>query len=180
MPMALFPAIAVRFGGPSVLGLLLAAPAVGSFVAITTSGWSNRIHRHGLAIIIAAAFWGAAIILFGFASSLPLALLFLAIAGAADMLSGVFRQAIWNQTIPDSLRGRLAGIEMISYSSGPTLGNLEAGAVASIFSVRAAVVSGGVLCVFGVGLLAVLLPAFVKYNNKRQIVHATGPTDGVA
>jgi MFS family permease len=172
MPSSLYPAIAVRFGGAGVLGLLLAAPAAGSFVAVATSGWSSHVHRHGLAIVIAAASWGAAIVLFGLSPSLWLALLCLAIAGGADMLSGVFRQAIWNQTIPDSLRGRLAGIEMISYSSGPTLGNLEAGAVASIFSIRAAIVSGGILCVAGVGILALALPGFIRYTNRRQVIEA--------
>lgn len=172
MPSSLYPAIAVRFGGAGVLGLLLAAPAAGSFVAVATSGWSSHVHRHGLAIVIAAASWGAAIVLFGLSPSLWLALLCLAVAGGADMLSGVFRQAIWNQTIPDSLRGRLAGIEMISYSSGPTLGNLEAGAVASIFSIRAAIVSGGILCVAGVGILALALPGFIRYNNRRQVIEA--------
>ena len=136
MPSALFPALAVRYGGAGVLGVLLAAPAAGSFVAVATSGWAKRVHRHGRAICVAAACWGIAIVGFGLSPNLPLALLCLAAAGGADMISGVYRNTIWNQTIPDSLRGRLAGIEMISYSSGPTLGNLEAGAVASAFSWR--------------------------------------------
>jgi MFS family permease len=172
MPMALFPAIAVRYGGAGVLGLLLAAPAVGSFVAVATSGWSSHVHRHGLAIVIAAASWGVAIIGFGFSPNLWLALMCLAIAGGADMISGIFRSAIWNQTIPDSLRGRLAGIEMISYSSGPTLGNLEAGAVASAFSLRVSIVSGGILCVIGTAILALALPAFIRYTNSCKVVEA--------
>src|SRR6266702_8291013 len=158
MPMALFPAIAQGLGGPKVLGLLYAAPALGSFAFSATSGWTNRIHRHGMGVAVSAVVWGLAIIGFGFATSLWLAVLFLAIAGAADMMSGVFRSVIWNQTIPDSLRGRLAGIEMISYTSGPALGNLEAGVVASLFNVRVSVVSGGVLCVAGCLLAAIALP----------------------
>ena len=166
MPMALFPAIAQRFGGAGVLGLLYAAPAVGSLLATVTSGWVAHVHRHGLAIIVAAATWGTAIIGFGLAPNLALALVGLVIAGGADMVSGIFRGTIWNQTIPDRLRGRLAGIEQVSYTSGPLLGNLEAGVVASLASVRASVVSGGVLCVIGVALAAVALPAFRRYDAR--------------
>src|SRR5205823_783178 len=111
MPQALFPAIAVQFGGPRALGLLLAAPAVGSFLAVSTSGWVRRVHRHGLAILLSATVWGLGVIAFGLSHSLWLALICLAVAGGADMISGIFRSAIWNQTIPDSLRGRLGGIE---------------------------------------------------------------------
>ena len=166
MPMALFPAIAQGLGGPKVLGLLYAAPALGSFAFSATSGWTNRIHRHGMGVAVAAVIWGLAIIGFGFAPSLWLAVLFLAIAGAADMMSGVFRSVIWNQTIPDSLRGRLASIEMLSWSSGPALGNFEAGAVASIFNVRISIVSGGVLCVIGCVLCTLALPAFRAYDAR--------------
>ncbi|HET9780998.1 MAG TPA: MFS transporter [Candidatus Dormibacteraeota bacterium] len=167
MPMALFPAIAQNLGGPTVLGFLYAAPAVGSFVFSATSGWTSRIHRHGMGVAVAAILWGLAIIAFGFAGSLWFALLFLALAGAADAMSGVFRQTIWNQTIPDSLRGRLASIEMLSYSSGPALGNFEAGVVASIFNVRVSIVSGGVLCVVGCVACAVALPAFRAYDARK-------------
>lgn len=169
MPMALFPAIAVSYGGAGVLGLLYAAPAAGSFVATATSRWTRRVHRHGLAITIAAAAWGGAVIGFGLSPTLPAALFFLAAAGAADMFSGLFRSAVWNQTIPDHLRGRLAGIELISYSTGPSFGNVEAGLVASIFSVRVSVVSGGVLCVVGTVLLAAFLPAFIRYDNRAYL-----------
>ena len=101
---------------------------------------------------------------------LQLALLFLALAGAADMMSGVFRSVIWNQTIPDSLRGRLASIEMLSYTSGPALGNFEAGLVASIFNLRFSIVSGGALCVIGCVLCASALPAFRAYDSRRDAV----------
>jgi MFS family permease len=167
MPMALFPAIAVGLGGPGVLGLLYAAPAVGSFLFSVTSGWTKRVHRHGMAVIVAAVIWGVAIIGFGIAPGLIASLVFLAIAGAADMMSGLFRSVIWNQTIPDSLRGRLASIEMLSYTSGPALGNFEAGLVASLFSVRVSVVSGGILCVIGCLLFALALPAFRNYDARR-------------
>jgi MFS family permease len=168
MPIALFPAVADRLGGPAVLGLLTAAPAVGSFLTTAASGWTRSVHRHGRAIVLAASAWGVAIVAFGFAPNLPSALAFLALAGAADMVSGVFRSTIWNQTIPDHLRGRLAGIEMISYTSGPTLGNFEAGAVASLWGLRFSIVSGGVLCVIGAAACAVLLPGFWSYDDQQN------------
>jgi MFS family permease len=166
MPRALFPALATHYGGVSVLGLLYAAPSVGAFVATLTSGWANHVHRHGVAIILAAGGWGLAIIGFGLSPSLPLALFFLALAGAADTISGLFRGTIWNSTIPDTLRGRLAGIELVSYSTGPALGNVEAGAVAAAFGLRTSVVSGGILCVLGTALLAVFLPGFRRYDAR--------------
>ncbi|MCU1589755.1 MAG: transporter [Frankiales bacterium] len=166
MPNALFPAIAASYGGADVLGLLYAAPAVGAFLATLTSGWAGRIHRHGLAILWAATGWGVAILAFGLIHNLALGLLFLGLAGGADMISGIFRSTIWNTTIPDRLRGRLAGIELISYSTGPTLGNVEAGAVASLTSVRMSVGIGGVLCVAGTALLALALPEFRRYDSR--------------
>ena len=167
MPLALFPAIAATFGGPRALGLLYSAPAMGALVASLTSRWTPRVHRHGLAVMLAATAWGLAIVAFGLTDSLPLAVIFLALAGGADATSGLFRMTLWNQTIPDSFRGRLAGIEMISYMSGPLLGHVEAGLVAAAFSVRASVVSGGILCVIGVLLCGALLPRFVGYDARR-------------
>ena len=168
MPMALFPAIAAGYGGASV-GLLYASPAVGALCASLTSGWTARVHRHGSAVAIAAAVWGLAIIGFGFAGNLWLALACLAMAGAADMISGLFRMTIWNQTIPDHLRGRLAGIEIVSYTTGPMLGNAESGIVASLFSLRTSIVSGGILCVIGTGLLTLALPAFRLYDGRAGL-----------
>jgi MFS family permease len=166
MPNALFPAFAKEFGGAGVLGLLYAAPSVGSLIATATSGWTRHVHRHGLGVILAAGVWGVGIVLLGLAQSLPLALGALALAGAADMVSGIFRSTIWNQTIPDRLRGRLAGIEQVSYSTGPLLGDLEAGVVGALAGVRVSIVSGGVLCIAGVGVAALLLPAFRRYDAR--------------
>lgn len=166
MPMALFPAIADRLGGPAVLGLLTAAPAAGSFLTSATSGWTRTVHRHGLAVVLAAAAWGLVIAVFGLVTWLPLALALLVLTGALDTVSGIFRQVIWNQTIPDRLRGRLAGIELVSYTSGPALGNFEAGAVAAVFGVPAAIISGGVLCVAGVVAVAAALPRFRAYDSR--------------
>jgi len=181
MPLALFPALAERLGGPRALGMLYAAPAVGALIASLTARWTRRVHRHGLAVMLAATVWGLAIIVFGLVDGLALALLFLALAGGADAVSGIFRMTLWNQTIPDALRGRLAGIEMVSYMSGPLLGHVEAGVVAAAFGVRASVVSGGVLCVAGVLVCGALLPLFVKYDARlpaRDLhVSAPGGTD---
>ena len=140
MPFALFPALAERIRRPSALGLMYAAPAVGALLASLTGGWTPRVHRHGRAIMLAAVVWGAAIVAFGLSTALWPALGCLAVAGGADAVSGIFRMTMWNQTIPDALRGRLASIEMVSYMSGPQLGNARAGAVASLVGVRGAVV----------------------------------------
>lgn len=166
MPQALYPFMASRLGGPAVLGLLYAAPAVGSLLATVTSGWTGRVHRHGLMVVIAAGLWGVGIIGFGLAEWLWLALLCLAFAGAADMVSGIFRMTIWNQTIPDHLRGRLAGIEMISWATGPLLGQFRSGVAARYMGIGGSIVSGGVLCVVGTLALAAALPAFLRYDGR--------------
>jgi MFS family permease len=129
----------------------------------------EKVNRHGLAVTLSVVVWGLAIIGFGFATNLWAALFCLVTAFAADMVSGMFRMTIWNQTIPDHLRGRLASIEMISYMTGPYLGNAEAGLVASLFGLRASVASGGVMCVIGAGILALLLPAFIRYDGREGL-----------
>lgn len=172
MPLALFPALSENLGGTPALGALYAAPAAGALVASLTGRWTPRVHRHGFAVMLAAAVWGVAIVFFGFCDTLLPSLFFLAVAGGADMVSGIFRMTMWNQTIPDALRGRLAGIEMVSYMSGPLLGHAEAGAVAALFGVRASVVSGGALCVIGVLVCGALLPRFVRYDARRFVAAA--------
>jgi len=166
MPLALFPALAAGSLGEAALGPLYAAPAVGALVATLTSRWTPRVHRHGLAVMLAATVWGVAIVAFGLAPSLWPALACLALAGGADAISGMFRMTMWNQTIPDALRGRLAGIELVSYMSGPLLGHAEAGAVAAIAGVQASIVSGGVLCVVGVVVCGLALPRFRRYDAR--------------
>jgi MFS family permease len=165
MPMALFPGMGQRWGGASAAGWLYSAMAIGSLVMTVLSGWTGRVRRHGLAVIWAAAAWGVAIVALGFAPTLPLAVACLALAGAADMLSGLFRMTIWNQTIPDQLRGRLAGVEMISYMAGPLIGNARAGFVAASMGEVVSIVSGGALCVAGVLLCVPFLPGFVRYEK---------------
>ena len=143
-PVALYPAVAQRLGGPEALGLLHAAGPVGALLFTVTSGWTARVTRHGRAVAVSAGAYGVAVALFGLSGSLAPCLVALAAAGAADMASGIFRMTLWNQTIPDAMRGRLAGIEQLSWSIGPTLGDVEAGAVAAVTSVRTSIVSGGV------------------------------------
>ena len=164
MPQALYPALAVVYGDKYV-GFFPAAIAAGALVASLTSGWTSKVQRHGLIVTIAAVLWGVAIVFFGWSDSLVPALLFLAAAGFFDMISGIFRGAIWNQTIPNYLRGRLASIEMMSYLTGPMLGSAKMGIVAERFGVKAALVSGGVLCVVAVGGAALFLPKFVAYDG---------------
>jgi MFS family permease len=139
--------------------------SVGSLVMTAFSGWTGQVQRRGAAVVVAAAIWGVAMVAFGFAPNLPLALFCLGLAGAADMVSGLFRGVIWNETIPNEMRGRMAGIEMISYMTGPLIGNARAGWIATLTSTRLSIVSGGVLCVVGVVLCGLLLPAFWRYRS---------------
>ena len=177
IPTALFPQVASHLGGAAVLGVLYAAPSAGSLLVTLTSGWARRVRRHGRMVALSAGTWGLGIIGFGLAGSLPLAIVGLVVAGGADMVSGLCRTTMWNQSIPDSLRGRLAGIEMLSYSSGPTFGNVEAGLVESFAGLRASIVSGGVLCVVGTVALAAVLPRFWNYDAAAGARLTVGHSD---
>ena len=169
IPVVLFPALAEDvFKRPELLGLLYSAETVGALLATVTSGWTSRVTRHGRAIVIAAAAYGLCIGLAGVSPSIALALVLFALAGAADMISAVFRQTVWNSTIPESMRGRLAGIEMLSYSVGPLGGQVRAGFVADLWSVRGAIASGGFACVVGVGLTAAWLGDFWGYDAESD------------
>jgi len=167
-PQALYPALATVYGDRYV-GFFPAAIAAGALVASLTSGWTKNVHRHGVMVIAAALLWGVAILFFGLVNSLVPALLLLATAGFFDMISGIFRGAIWNQTIPNFLRGRLASIEMMSYLTGPMLGSAKMGIVAERFGVKAALVSGGILCVVAVAGSALFLPKFFNYDGREGI-----------
>ena len=164
MPNALFPFWADQLDAKWSLGLFYAAGTVGSVLVTLTSGWTRTYRWHGRAVTWAAIGWGVAIAISGMLHSVWAVLFFLAAAGASDMVSALFRSAIWNQTIPDELRGRLAGIELISYSVGPLMGQMRAAMVATATSLSISVTSGGVMCVFFVALLASLLPTFRKYD----------------
>jgi predicted MFS family arabinose efflux permease len=166
MPTALFPVLALDvFGtGPVGFGLLTAAPGAGAFLGALLSGWITGVRRAGRAVVSAVFIWGAAIVAFGLATfSFPLALAFLAVAGAADVLSAVFRSTIVQLETPDELRGRVTSLHILVVTSGPRLGDLEAAAVASVIGAQASVVSGGVLCLLGVAGIVRLFPQLMAH-----------------
>ena len=167
-PNALFPFLAESFHSPSSLGLLYSSGAVGGLIATATSGWTSRIHRHGMGIVWSAAAWGVGIAIVGIGNSLTWALIGLAIAGGADMISVIFRSLLWNATIPDHLRGRLASIELLSYSVGPQLGQIRASVSAQLFGLRRAFISGGIICVVAVLACANSLPALKKFDARTS------------
>jgi len=176
MPRALFPAMAAtRYGGGgTTLGLLSAAPAVGAVVAAVLSGPLSRVGRQGRGVLVSVAVWGAAIAGFGLTGSLGAGLGFLAVAGAADMVSGVFRSTILLTAAPDELRGRLQGVFFVVVAGGPRLGDAESGSAASLVGLGPAAWSGGLLCLAGLAALALAVPAFARYDATP----ATGPEVG--
>jgi MFS family permease len=170
MPSALFPAIALhRLGGDaSTVGYLYAAPYAGALVCSLLSGWVSHTRRMGLGITVMACLWGAAIAAFGFMTSLWPALALLALAGGADFYSAVLREAMLFRSTPDHLRGRMLGIEFMQVASAPNLGDLEAGVLASLTSIRFSVVSGGLACIGGCIATALLLPGFLRYEARAH------------
>jgi MFS family permease len=169
MPSALFPAIATHhFGDPTVVGWLYAAPAAGALLSNLTAGWIPHVRRQGLGIVLAACGWGAAIAAFGFTTTLWVGLVMLALAGAADNVSAVLRSIVLLTATPEEMRGRLIGIEFAQVASGPSLGNVEAGVVASLTSLRFSIVSGGALCIVGTIASALAFPALLRYDSKKH------------
>jgi MFS family permease len=168
MPSALFPAIAIvqLHAGAAVVGYLYAAPAAGALVAALFAGWYGHLRRQGVVIVVAATSWGVAIALFGFATSLWLALLLLAFAGAADAVSAVLRNRIMFALTPDALQGRVSAAYLAQVTSAPRLGNHEAGSLAALTSIRFSIVSGGILCVAGCLLLVAAIPSLIRYEAK--------------
>lgn len=167
MPRALFPILARNQfgGGAEIVGYLFAAPAAGAVVGALGSGWVGRIRRQGLAVLLAVGVWGLGITGFGLAGDrLPLALLCLAVAGGADVISAVFRNTIQQTTVPDALRGRLSSFNILVVAGGPRLGDYEAGLVANWFTPTVSVVTGGVFCLVGVGAIALLVPSFARWR----------------
>jgi MFS family permease len=175
MPAALFPALAYEQygGGAETAGLLYAAPAVGAVVVAVLGGTIARAHRHGLGVVLSIAVWGVAITLFGLTSTLWFGLLLLAVAGAADTVSAVYRSTILQVATPSEMQGRLQGVFIVVVKGGPHLGDLEAGAVATAFTPRVSVVSGGLACLVGIGLLALAVPAFLRYDARTTARQAT-------
>ncbi|HVL27790.1 MAG TPA: MFS transporter, partial [Acidimicrobiales bacterium] len=166
MPRALFPALATGLygGGAATLGLLHAAPGAGALVGALFTGWVGAVRRQGWAVILAVIAWGAAIAAFGLVSWLPLGLLLLALAGAADVISAVFRSTILQLSVPDALRGRLNSVHIAVVTGGPRLGDAEAGVVAALTTPRFSVVSGGLACVVGALVVAKALPQLARYD----------------
>jgi MFS family permease len=173
MPRALFPALAARLGGGPVLyGLLLSSVAGGAFVASIVSGWTLRIERQGRAVLLCVAAWGAAIAVAGLVRAPALVMAMLACAGAADMISGVYRSTITAAVTPDELRGRVSGVELAVYAGGPVLGDVEAGVVGGLTTVPFAIVSGGVACVVSAAFFATRVRSFATY---RRAMTKTAP-----
>jgi MFS family permease len=171
MPRALFPALAVGVYGAGAegAGLLYAAVSAGATVAALTTGWLGTARRLGRIVVWAVLAWGAAIALAGLAGSLWIAAALLAVAGAADSVSAVCRSTI-NQTVtPDAMRGRMSSVFSLVVTSGPRLGDIEAGAVASLTSVRTSVISGGLACVAGAVVVAAAFPALVAYDKRAAL-----------
>jgi MFS family permease len=168
-PVALFPAMAAADGRTQSVGWLLSAMSIGALTVGLFSGWTGGIKRLGRAVVVAAAIWAAGIVALGLAPSLGVGLLCLAVAGAADMVSAVCRSTIWNQTIPNSFRGRLAGIEMISYLTGPLIGNARAGFMADTLGVTSAIWIGGAICLAGVIATGLVLPRFWAYCSTPAV-----------
>ncbi len=168
-PFALFPFIAREFDATWSLGFLYSSFAVGSLGATLTSRWTQRVRHHGRALIFAASVWGVAIALSSTVPSVYWVLICFCIAGAADMVSGLFRSLIWNLTIPDDLRGRMAGIEMLSYSIGPQIGQVRSSITARFTSVRTSLLIGGVVCAGSVSLLPRAIPELWTFTSDSEM-----------
>jgi MFS family permease len=165
MPSALFPALAAhRFGDPALVGYLYSAPAAGALLVSLFSGPLRHIRRQGLGVILAASVWGLAIAAFGFAQQFWLALLLLGVAGIGDQVSAILRSVMLYRITPKATLGRVSGIEFMQVAAAPSIGNLEAGALASATSLRFSIVSGGIACVVGCAVLAAAFPALVRYD----------------
>ena len=178
MPAALFPILAVSqfHRGPEVAGLLFAAPSVGALVGALSGGWVRHVRRQGEAVIWAVAAWGAAIAAFGLVGShLWWALGCLALAGAADVISAIFRSTISQVNTPDRLRGRLSAIFILVVTGGPRLGDFEAGVVASLLTPTVSVVTGGLACIVGAGLVAIGYPELRCYRPADEPAAARTP-----
>jgi len=169
MPRALFPEMAQHtFGDPPgggfALGVLFAAIPIGAVLCGLTSGWISNVSRHGLAVTLAVVAWGVAIIGFGLAGSLWIAAAFLALAGAADMVSMAFRGAILQSAATDEMRGRMQGVFIVVVAGGPRLADLLHGTGGAAFGTAAAVTAGGVLVIVTTVVAVLLLPAIWRYR----------------
>jgi len=166
-PTPLFPALSKILGGADKLGWLYSSIAIGAFFATLTSGWTHKVIAHGKIITICAFLWCVGIAAFGLSQNFYIAIFALVFAGFVDMISGIFRATIWNETIPSEYRGRLASVEMISYSSGPLLGNTFMGAMADSVGFENALMWGGIAGGFLVLILGVGINSFWNYKAVR-------------
>ena len=160
MPRAVFPALGTGLfgGGAGVVGLLYAAPGAGALVGSFFTGWCARVRQQGRAIAACVVVWGTTIALFGIIPVLWIGLALLALAGAADVISAVFRQAVQQRTVPEHLQGRLSGTFFAVVAGGPRLGDAETGLAAELGGPQFAVWSGGLACVVGVAVLLWRVP----------------------
>jgi MFS family permease len=170
-PRALFPALAATSfgGGARTVGLLAAAPAVGSLVAGLLSGWLGRVRRQGFVVVLMVCGYGASVALFGLSSLLSWALLFLALSGAFDMVSAVFRSTILQVATPDELRGRLQGVFIVVVAGGPRLGDAVVGTTASVMGERVAIVAGGVACITATLAFVLRNRGFLAYDARHPV-----------
>jgi len=168
MPMALFPFWADAIGAPYALGFFYSSITIGAVLVTLLSGWMRNYPHHGRAVVIGALGWGVAIVVAGSTDSLTLVIASLIVAGAFDQVSALFRGFIWNQSIPDELRGRLAGIEMLSYLLGPLGGQARAGGMAAMTSLRTSIVGGGLLCIGFVAAISSIMPKFRNYDVRTN------------
>ncbi|HET9291064.1 MAG TPA: MFS transporter, partial [Actinomycetes bacterium] len=165
MPRALFPETAATLGGRGAVGWLYAAIAIGAVLAGLSSGWIGRVRRQGVALVAAVIAWGLAVAAAGLARSLWPMVLLLAVAGAADLVSAVYRQTILQTYAPDEMRGRMQGVFIVVVAGGPRLGDLRAGATAAAFGVTVSWVGGALLATVLVSL-ALLVPALRRYDAR--------------
>ncbi|MFS2294910.1 MAG: MFS transporter [Actinomadura sp.] len=173
MPRALFPEVAdTRFGGEAAVGWLFASIAIGAFLGGLMSGWIGRVHRQGLALVASIVVWGLAVAAAGLSGRLWLAVLLLAVGGAADLVSAVFRQSMLQTYAPDEMRGRLQGVFTVVVAGGPRLGDVRAGATASLAGATASWVGGGLACAVLVVIAALAVPALLRYDTRTA---QTGP-----
>jgi MFS family permease len=167
-PVVMLPFVAARFHETYALSILYCGLPAGALIATLTSRWTHHVHHYGRAIVFAASTWGLGIALFGYSSSLWLVVFGLAIGGGADAVSGIFRNTMWNQSIPPDVRGRMAGVEMISYSLGPTAGQFRAGVMAAATSLRFSLTVGGLACTGSVGVVGAALPSLWRFDARRD------------
>ena len=180
MPRALFPALAERLGGGApTYGLLLSSVAAGAFIASLLSGWTSRVRRHGRAVVLSVGVWGVAITVAGLTEVAVVVMVMLAVAGAADMVSGIYRSTIAADITPDDMRGRVSGVEIAVYVGGPVLGDVEAGVVGGLLGVPFAIVSGGLACVAGAAAFAVWVPSFFHYTRPTRRPLRAKPVESI-